>query len=309
MRCLCCNKELKNHNNYWHKSCIKKFFNTEEFPKIGLTSSNQLLNEYAENLVINKDSITGVQKKLSLHLSKENDEYRLTLVGYPSGYILKPESEDYPFIARSEHLVMSMANECCIKTPLHGLILLNDNSYAYITKRMDRTENGKIHMEDFCQLLERPTEYKYSSSHERIGKAIDKYSTLKKLDKIEFVYRTIFNFIVGNSDMHLKNFSLIEEKNKSYLSPAYDLLPVNIIVDDEEEVALSLNEKKKNITKNDFIKFGENIGVEKEIINKLFLRFIAKKEKLISCVNDSLLDEEVKINFIDLINKRINRLI
>lgn len=308
MRCLCCNKELKNKTDYWHKSCIKSFFGTDTFPKIEITSSNNMLRQYAEDLIENKDSITGVQRKLSLHLSKENNDHRLTLVGYPSGYIFKPESEEYPFIARGEHLVMTMANECDIKTPLHGLIILQDNSYGYITKRMDRKDNDKIHMEDFCQLLEKPTEYKYNSSYERIAKAIDKYSSFPLFDKVDFVYRTIFNFIVGNSDMHLKNFSLIEEKTKSYLSPAYDLLPVNIIVDDEEEVALTLNGKKKNITKNDFINFGNTIGVGKEIMIKLINKLLSKEERLINLIYDSLLEEDIKIKYISLIKSRIERL-
>ena len=108
--------------------------------------------------------------------------------------------------------------------------------------------------------------------------------------------------------MHLKNFSLIEEKTKSYLSPAYDLLPVNIIVDDEEEVALTLNGKKKNITKNDFINFGNTIGVGKEIMIKLINKLLSKEEKLINLIYDSLLEEDIKIKYISLIKSRIERL-
>lgn len=309
MRCLFCNEILNEpKNNGWHVKCIRKFFNTDKLPNLDLSSSNKELLEFGEDFISKNDSITGVQTKLSLHLSKEKDEYRLTLVGYPSGYILKPETYEYPNIARAEHLVMSMANICSIKTPLHALIRLKDNSLAYITKRIDRVSNYKIHMEDFCQLSNRLTEDKYHSSYEKVAKIIDKYSSIKGLDKSELFYRLLFCFVTGNSDMHLKNFSLIEEKNKIYLSPFYDLLPVNILIDDKEEFALTLNSKKKNIRKNDFIKYGETIGLDKKTINKYIVKIISYEIKFIQMINDSLLDDEFKNRFITLMKERFNRL-
>ena len=174
MRCLCCGKIIEDKNdNSWHLECIKKFFDTYKLPLIDLSSSNEELLKFGENYVSKNDSVTGVQTKLSLHLSKDKDEYRLTLVGYPAGYILKPETKEYPSIARAEHLVMSMANECSIKTPMHALIKLKDNSFAYITKRIDRRKKQKIHMEDFCQLSNRLTEDKYHSSYEKVAKVIE----------------------------------------------------------------------------------------------------------------------------------------
>ena len=254
MRCLCCGKIIEDKNdNSWHLECIKKFFDTYKLPLIDLSSSNEELLKFGENYVSKNDSVTGVQTKLSLHLSKDKDEYRLTLVGYPAGYILKPETKEYPSIARAEHLVMSMANECSIKTPMHALIKLKDNSFAYITKRIDRRKT--------C-----------------------------------------------NSDMHLKNFSLMEENEKVYLSPFYDLLQVNILINDTEEVALTINSKKRNIRKNDFIKYGENIGLDIKTINKYIAKIISYETIFIQMINDSLLDEELKKRFITLMNERFNRL-
>ena len=309
MRCLCCSKIIEDKNdNSWHLECIKKFFDTYKLPLIDLSSSNEELLKFGENYVSKNDSVTGVQTKLSLHLSKDKDEYRLTLVGYPAGYILKPETKEYPSIARAEHLVMSMANECSIKTPMHALIKLKDNSFAYITKRIDRRKKQKIHMEDFCQLSNRLTEDKYHSSYEKVAKVIDKYSSIKNLDKAELFYRLLFCFVTCNSDMHLKNFSLMEENEKVYLSPFYDLLPVNILINDTEEVALTINSKKRNIRKNDFIKYGENIGLDIKTINKYIAKIISYETIFIQMINDSLLDEELKKRFITLMNERFNRL-
>ena len=84
------------------------------------------------------------------------------------------------------------------------------------------------------------------------------------IDSTELYYRLLFCFLTGNSDMHLKNFSLIEESPGSRefsLSAAYDLLPVNIIMpEDVEQMALTLHGKKRNIRKKDFLFLAENMN-------------------------------------------------
>lgn len=306
MRCLCCNKEIKKENEKWHASCIKKFFGTTKLPFIDLSDFKNNINSFGEKIITNNRSITGVQKKLSLHLSKEKN-IRLTIVGYPNGYILKPNTDEYKNIAIAEHLVMSMANECGIKTPLHALMEINDD-YAYIIKRIDRDNDKKIHMEDFCQLANKPTEYKYNGSYERCADIIDKYSRNKILDKIELFYRLLFCFITGNSDMHLKNFSLID--NEYYtLSYAYDLLPVRLIINDPDEMALTLNGKKRNIRRNDFLKYASKINIDPKVANNMIKKLVNKREILIKMIEDSMLDLDFKDRFIDYLNEKIDVLI
>ena len=127
MRCLCCGKELQNEKVNWHKGCINKFFGSNTLPEIGSDQLNETLENLGNNIISNNKSITGVQKKLSLHLSNDNTPLRLTLLGYPQGYILKPNSKEYPFIAEAEHLVMTMADACGIITAPHALITIKDN--------------------------------------------------------------------------------------------------------------------------------------------------------------------------------------
>ena len=163
-------------------------------------------------------------------------------------------------------------------------------------------------MEDFCQLDQRLTQDKYRGSYERCAKIIDRYSCRSKLDMAEFFKRIVFSFVVGNSDMHLKNFSLIETSENSgeyVLSPAYDLLPVNVIMpEDKEELALALNGKKQNLRRNDFLIFAENCGISRSSAEKMISTIVAKKDKFFNMVSSSFISAEQKERLRELINTR-----
>lgn len=175
----------------------------------------------------------------------------MTLVDYPTGYILKPQVTDFEALPQAEHLVMTMAEATGISTVPHALLCQNGD-YAYITKRIDRRfADGSVEMlamEHFCQLDLRLTQDKYRGSYERCAQVIRRHSSQVMLDLSELYLRLIFSFVAGNSDMHLKNFFLIEPEiasGKYMLSPANDLLPVNVVMpEDREEFALAMNEKK-----------------------------------------------------------------
>ena len=319
LRCLCCGEIIKPENaskseleNQWHQKCCKSFFGRIEFPKIDI--SKETLEAFAMETVSKGLTVAGVQKKLSLHLSKEKEQ-RLTIVGYPSGYILKPQTEEFEFLPELENLVMRMAKAAKIKTVPNALIKLADGP-AYITKRIDRNfSDSKIKflaMEDFCQLSERLTEEKYKSSYERCAKVIKQYSSKSGLDLSDFFYRLIFCFITGNSDMHLKNFSLIENESGSRifsLSPAYDLLPVNIVLpEDKEEFALTMNGKKSNLKQNDFLAFAASCGINQTATVKMIQKLISYKTKFDELINNSFLPDEYNKKMLSLIEERISRL-
>lgn len=312
--CLCCGKPLNENNiNGWHKSCIKKFFGTEELPEINL--SEEVLNSLALNSVKQGLTVTGVQKKLSLHLSKEKKNSRLTLINYPTGFILKPQVDKFECLPELEHLCMSMADAIGIKTVPHALIKMN-NDYAYITKRIDRKNNKgkfiKLAMEDFCQLSLRNTSDKYKGSYEQCIKIINQYSFFPGVDTSNLFILLVFSYIIGNSDMHLKNLSLIETSagsNEYVLSPTYDLLAVSLVLpSDDEEVALTLNGKKNNLTKNDFYSFAKRLNIGKISAKKIIHKIIESKNKLIELCNESLISENMKERFIKLISERCQKL-
>lgn len=310
MNCFCCGKPLKTENDSgWHKACIKRFFGTAHIPEIEIDENT--LEALAAQSTSKGLTVPGVQKKLSLHLSTDNRNPRLTLVNYPTGYILKPQVKEFECLPEAEQLVMCMADATGISTVPHALIKSGDN-LAYITKRIDRvfskTDIKMLAMEDFCQLDLRVTADKYKGSYERCAKVIGRYSSQIGLDMAEMFMRLIFSFVVGNSDMHLKNFSLIETgeaSNTFVLSPAYDLLPVNVIMpEDTEEFALALNGKKTNIRKKDFFVFAEECDISKASAEKMIAKIVSMKPKYIDMCNGSLLPDHLKERFAQLIEQR-----
>ena len=235
-------------------------------------------------------------------------------MNYPTGYILKPQVKEFRALPEAEHIVMSMADKAKIRTVPHALVKSKD-SYAYITKRIDRVfskdSNVKlIAMEDFCQLDLRLTQDKYKGSYERCGNIIKKYSSRSGLDMSELFYRLVFSFIVGNSDMHLKNFSLIESESGSeeyHLSPAYDLLPINVIMpEDKEEFALPINGKKRNIHRKDFLTFAAGCGIAKLAAEKMIGQLVSMEPVFIDMCCNSLMPQDMKEAFIELVDKRVS---
>ncbi|TVR67096.1 MAG: type II toxin-antitoxin system HipA family toxin, partial [Spirochaetaceae bacterium] len=170
MNCLCCHRPLlptENADAGWHQRCTRAFFGTDSVPSLEIT--NDQLTELARESVIAGRTVAGVQRKLSVHLSGAESPTRLTLVGYPAGYILKPATPDYPELPEIEHLTMSLAGIVDVATVPFALIPLQDGTLAYITRRVDRRKSAPwgIPMEDLCQLSQRLTEDKYRSSCEQ----------------------------------------------------------------------------------------------------------------------------------------------
>jgi len=318
MKCLCCGKlinenaDIREKENGWHNKCINSFFGTSNMPIIDI--SEEQLEMLANDTVSKGLTVPGVQKKLSLHLSNEDDA-RLTIVNYPTGYILKPQTEEYDSLPEFEDLAMRLAQVVGIQTVPHALIKMN-GKYAYITKRIDRSIKEEVvsmyAMEDFCQLSSRLTQDKYKGSYEGCGRIIDKYSVQPGLDMSELFIRVVFSYIIGNSDMHLKNFSLIETEpggRRYCLSEAYDMLPVNLIVpQDEEQLALTLNGKKRNIRKKDFQVFANTCGIPEKAAEKMMKKLCSLKEKYMEQCEQSYLSDVLKEKMKELIVDRINTL-
>ncbi len=318
-RCLCCGKILDpalcksaEIEYQWHEKCCFKFFGTRTFPKISITKEQ--LEQLAAKYLAEGFAVTGVQKKLSLHLSQDR-ERRLTLVGYPAGFILKPQADDYDSLPELENLVMNMAKSAGIQTVPQALLSV-DGELVYITRRIDRhtTKTGTLcfAMEDFCQLSLRLTEEKYKSSCERCARVIKEYSSRSGLDLADFFYRLLFCFVTGNSDMHLKNFSLIESAPGSrefILSPAYDLLPVNVILpEDTEESALTINGKKSKLKSEDFLDFACHCGISAKSTKKMIQKLLSLKEKFYHDIENSFLKEALQHKMMELLENRMARL-
>ena len=307
-KCLYCYKELGEGEVDFHKRCSKKFFGVPTAPE--LPYSLDELDSLAAQVIKSQTTLTGVQAKLSLHLDRHEGSKRLTIVGLWGDFIFKPQTQSYKTLPENEDLTMHLAEIAKIKVVPHTLIRLQDGTLGYLTKRIDRTsEGGKIPMEDMCQLTERQTEYKYKSSYEQIAKVIAKHSYVPLLDLTDFYEQVFFNWLVGNNDMHLKNYSLYAPKGKWVLTPAYDLLNVSMVnPKDTEELALTLNAKKKRIKKSDFVRAMETSGISPKVFDNILGKYRKLLPKFNEIIDLSFLDKEDKEIYKQSITSRLARI-
>ena len=307
-KCLYCYQKLEEGQKDFHPYCAHKFFGTREAPL--LEYRHEDLDRLAEQVIRAQTSLTGVQPKLSLNLSKHGGCNRLTIVWLWGDYIFKPQTEDYPQLPENEDLTMHLAEAAKINVVPHTLIRLADGRLGYITKRIDRTKNGeKIDMEDMCQLTLHPTEYKYKGSYEQIAKTIVQYSGTPKLDLTNYMQLLLFCFVTGNNDMHLKNFSLYRPSKDYQLTPAYDLLNVAIAnPNDKEELALPLSGRKTKLRLDNFLNAAKIMGLEENVVMRLITGLHKAFPKWQTIISNSFLSEEIKEKYEILIVSRLERL-
>ena len=308
-KCLFCYQTLNEGEIDFHPKCSKKIFGTVVAPLLNYTIDE--METLAKEIIETSISVPGVQPKLSLGFIKEKladgTKGRLTVLEALGGhYILKPQNTAFPEMPENEHLTMKIAELLGIQTVISSLIRLKSGELSYITKRIDRTEKSeKIHMLDMFQITEAFD--KYRSSMEKVGKAVIEHSSNTLLDVLRLYEVVIFTYITGNNDMHLKNFSLILKDENWGFAPAYDLLNVQLhLQEDKEETALTIGGKKSRLTKYDFIILGEKFGLSERQIENVFQRFIKAEKKMLLLIDQSFLSEANKINYKDLLMQRIN---
>ncbi len=309
-KCFYCYKPLADGEVDYHKSCARKIFESTTVPMLPYTRVN--IKELAQEIVSASTTVTGVQAKLSLDITRGHagEPQRFTIVGLWGRFILKPQTDRFANLPENEDLTMHLAEAAGIKTVPHSLIRFADGELCYITRRVDRSKNGdKIAMEDMCQLSERLTEDKYKGSYERIAKLIKQYSAAPLLDVVNFWEVVVFSWLTGNADMHLKNFSLYRPADNYMLTPAYDLLSTSIVMpEDEEELALTLNGKKKKIKRADFEKAMLDSGMDEKAIEKLFKKFAKTLPKWYALIEESFLPKDMIVAYREKLNTMSARL-
>lgn len=311
-KCLYCYQELTGGEKDFHPACAKRMFGAPYAPELPYTRDN--LTELARLVIRSQTTLTGVQAKLSLdiHQKDRNAPGRFTIVGLWGRYILKPQTDRFPHLPEVEDLTMHLAEAAKMKVVPHCLIRFADGELCYLTRRIDRTARGeKLPMEDMCQLTERLTEYKYKGSYEQIAKTIRKYSAAPLLDLVNYWEQVLFSWMTGNADMHLKNFSLYSRQKGEYLlTPAYDLLSTTLVMpEDTEELALTLNGKKRKIHKQDFILPMQASGLNEKVIDNLFHKFLHAGSKWETCIEQSFLPKEMKAAYKALLKERSEQLL
>jgi serine/threonine-protein kinase HipA len=256
-----------------------------------------------------KMSIQGVQPKLIVRLNVKNEIFEIVDTG--GRYIFKPQISSYPEVPENEDVTMRLAKLIGIEVPLHGLLYSKDESMIYFIKRFDRVgRNKKVAVEDFAQLSGKDRETKYDSSMEKVASVIEEYCTFPALEKLKLFDLTLFSYLAGNEDMHLKNFSLIRRDIKAELSPAYDLLNTTIIIDSGEELALPLNGKKNKHRKADFFEYfaKERLNLTQKSINQTARRISEAYPKWIDLIRKSFLSPDMKERYLKLLRGRYDLL-
>ena len=308
--CRICLQPVTGEDGPSHGACSKTLFGSPRPPALPYTWEQ--LNGLAEQIVRRHVTVPGVQPKLSLHLERGGSRQgaRLTLVGLEGGYILKPPVTRHPEMPELEHLTMRMAGCFGIATAECGLIPMEDGCLAFITKRMDRDGGTKLHMEDMCQLTDRMTEQKYRGSMEQVGKAVLRHCTNSLFDALRLFEVTLFCFLTGNSDMHLKNFSLLYRPGGEVaLSPAYDLLPtVLLLPEDAEEMALTINGRKRRLGRKDFMQFAASLNLTERQAENACVRLSRNLGKALQLLENGFCSPATKVRFRELILVRARRL-
>ena len=309
-KCLYCYQELEEGQVDFHPSCAHKFFGSKAAPQLPYSRDN--MEELARQVIRTSTSVTGVQAKMSLDINRggKNEPAKFTIVGLWGKYIFKPQSAKYPHLPELEDLTMKMAEAAHIRTARHTLIRLADGSLGYLTLRMDRGKRGeKISMLDMCQLTNRLTEHKYYGTYQQLAETIKKYSSAPMLDVQRFWELVLFSWMTGNSDMHCKNFSLIDMGRGEYtLSPAYDLLAV-LLADpsDTEEMAMSfsIGGEKHGFDRNTFITAFTNSGIPMAVARRMIDRMKEHLPEWKELIHQSFLPEKMKSDYCELLEKRI----
>jgi serine/threonine-protein kinase HipA len=310
-RCLICCRGLSEGDSHeYHARCSRALFGRSQPPEISHTMRD--VEDLARQEISQRLAITGVQPKISVDLrpASEGRAPRLTFVGLWGRFILKPPAASFPEMVELEHATMRLAAKAGIETASHGLVRLASGELAFVSRRFDRWRDGKLALEDMCQLTGKLTEDKYRSSMERVGKAILRWSSNPGLEVTRFFDVAVFSFLTGNADMHLKNFSLLTELDGTVrLAPAYDLLPTRLILpEDPEEMALTLNGKRARIGRQDLLALGKVLKMPHQAMEASFRRFRRALPSFERTVSLSFLGPEKKQALVELIAERWRRL-
>lgn len=255
-----------------------------------------------------KISIQGVQPKLSARLVPSQSQFEIVDKG--GTYILKPPSELWPELPANEALTMTLGKTIGLDTPLHGLVYNKDKDFVYFIKRFDRfNKNQKHAVEDFAQLSMLTRETKYRSSMEKVAKIITAYCSFPMKEKIKLFTLTLFSYVVGNEDMHLKNFSIIQKDDLITISPVYDLLNTSIALESvSEELALPLHGKKHKLTRDDLLEyFGKEVlGLTNKLIDSIVEKFLTTQTTWGKLIQQSKLSQQMQQKYYELLDTRMS---
>ena len=283
----------------WHSNCMRRLFGTTELPILGDMSTKRV-TELAYQ-VAGKLSISGVQPKLSVRIK----EGRLESVFTGGTHILKPPVPQWEEIPENENLCMCLAECAGLQIPPHGLLRDSAGIAVYLIRRFDRADGTRLHTEDFCQASGTPTDGKYRRSAEFCGKLIGGTVGFPDLEIRRFLERIMFNFLVGNGDAHLKNYSFIYgRRGNASLSPCYDLVSSALVLPGEDQSAITINGKHNNLKGRDFEALAVNLGIPVRVFTRMTAHLLSRTEDMLEITENSELGSERRNGLAEIISER-----
>ena len=287
----------------WHPTCLRKLFGVPEIPYI----LNIFGGNFAELALgsAGKLSISGVQPKLSVRV----EGGKVLPADRKGTHIIKPAVPQRPEMPQNENLIMSLAAAAGIEVPPHGTLKNEIGETFYIVKRFDRRGSStRIHVEDFCQAGDIPGGMKYRISAEFCGKLINRITSFPRIEVQKFFKLILFNFLVGNGDAHLKNYSFVHSKQRIALSPAYDLVASCLLIPTETQSAIPINGRDNKLRLKDFKALGENMKIPSELVSKSVHHLLNTIPDLIGLIEIAEFSSDMKRALAELIDTRASTL-
>ena len=302
--CLSCLRPVAAGQIY-HARCVRALFDSRRPPAV-VDVDLATLHTLALAMV-GRQSLSGVQRKVSVGLTADKQTLQVALGR--SQYILKPQSATYPELPQNELLTMRVAELAGVQIPACGLVTLADGSLAYLVRRFDRLADGtKQRQEDFCQLALRPAKQKYDGSAELCARLVKRYATEPLIEVLRLFRLVLAAWWTGNGDMHLKNFSIVTDGSGIHrLSPAYDLVCTRLVLEDDD-LALPVNGRKSNLTRRDWVGFGEYCGLRPPVVERVFGDVAAAAPRAAELLDGAPLSEAAKTTYRALLAERAAKL-
>lgn len=223
-------------------------------------------------------SLAGVQLKFSA-LALPNKGLTIPVHGDGGDWIVKLPSAQYAGVSENEFSMMSLARAVGIEVPEFRLLSLDDigglpsdlgrlEGRVFAVKRFDRLETGeRIHMEDFAQVFGLYPEDKYEkASYRSIAGVI--WREIGEVDLVEFVRRLVFSALIGNADMHLKNWSLLYRDGvNATLAPAYDFVATQAYIpDDKAALKVARSKRWADFGREELVVMSRKAGLPEELV-------------------------------------------
>jgi serine/threonine-protein kinase HipA len=283
-----------------HVKCTRDMWGTAKKLKVKLSGEDPL---ESFRQTIYGASISGAQRKGLFKL-----EGSILEAGYEDAkYILKPQS-NYDQLPENEHLTMAIAKQVGFDIPPFTIFEIKGFGKVFAIKRFDFFKGNQLRMEDAAQVVQEPSANKYDKSNESVAKMINYVSLTSKVDLEDFWKRMVFSYLIGNSDMHLKNWSFLELNSMNgqfKLSPCYDFLNTRLPIPKETiDIGLTICGKSNNLRWSYFKKFAQSFEISEDTISEVYDKLSMWRNIGIDSTNISFLSDKSKDKYIEIVNLR-----